>query len=280
MLDSSNYLTHFWGPGNLFSDTTSVFSADSVWTPSSLGTAGVLGHKAQPGFKKREIDILMGLWYSMDINKGNVNKRDIKKGRGKSDMDKESREFLEKRFLVLAQKDDVEKLRQETKSAFRQLKEENKTQILEWKEETKGVLDQIIKEWTVGMDPLREEIRKKFEKLEEEIKTALAQSKTEVFSQLQLVREDGKKNLTSALDSSRKETKADIDRLNAGLERITDKADKVTEEIGVLSEKTRDGFAELKDELGSMIKFSFADLERKLNALEARVKVLEKKVRP
>ena len=29
-----------------------------------------------------------------------------------------------------------------------------------------------------------------------------------------------------------------------------------------------------------MIKFSFADLEKKLNALEARVKALEKKVLP
>ncbi len=72
----------------------------------------------------------------------------------------------------------------------------------------------------------------------------------------------------------------DIDRLNAGLEEITDKAHKVTEEIGVLSEKMKEGFAELKEELGSMIKFSFADLEKKLNALEARVKALEKKVLP
>jgi uncharacterized phage infection (PIP) family protein YhgE len=227
-----------------------------------------VGRWSQSG--KRKIDILMDLWYSMDI----------KKGRGKSDMDKESREFLEKKFLILAQKDDVEKMRQETKAAFRQVKEENKTQILEWKEDTKKALDQIRKEWTLGMDPLREEIRKKFEKLGEEIKAAWALSKTEIVSQLQLVREDGKKNITSALDFSRKETKVDIDRLNAGLEGITGKADKVTDEIGVLSEKMREGFAELKDELGSMIKFSFADLERKLNALEARVKALEKKVMP
>jgi hypothetical protein len=33
---------------------------------------------------------------------------------------------------------------------------------------------------------------------------------------------------------------------------------------------------EVKDELSSMIKFSFAELERRLNALEARIKVLEK----
>jgi uncharacterized phage infection (PIP) family protein YhgE len=195
-------------------------------------------------------------------------------------MDKESMEFLEKKFLILAQKDDMEKLRQETKSNFRQVKEENKTQILEWKEETKGALDQLKKEWALGMDPLREEIRKKFEKFGEEIKTAMVQSKTEVFSQLQLIREDGKTNIASSLASSRQETKADMDRLNAGLEGVTDKANKVTDEIRVLSEKMSEGFAELKEELGSMIKFSFADLERKLNALEARIKILEKKVLP
>jgi uncharacterized phage infection (PIP) family protein YhgE len=195
-------------------------------------------------------------------------------------MDKELMEFLEKKFLILAQKDDMEKLRQETKSNFRQVKEENKTQILEWKEETKGALDQLKKEWALGIDPLREEITKKFEKFGEEIKTAMVQSKTEVFSQLQLIREDGKTNIASSLSSSRQETKADMDRLSAGLEGVTHKTNKVTEEISVLSEKMGEGFAELKDELGSMIKFSFADLERKLNTLEARVKALEKKVLP
>jgi len=195
-------------------------------------------------------------------------------------MDKESREFLEKRLLILAQRDDVEKMRQETKSAFRQLKEENKTQILEWKEETKGALDQVKKEWASGTEPLREEIRKKFEKIGEEIKTALAQSKTEVVSQLQLVSEDGRTNLASSLATARKEAKADIEQFNAGLKEIADKAHQVTDEVGVLSQQMREGVAELKDELGSMIKFSFADLERKLNALEARVKALEKKVLP
>ena len=195
-------------------------------------------------------------------------------------MDKESREFLEKRLLILAQRDDVEKMRQETKSAFRQLKEENKTQILEWKEETKGALDQVKKEWVLGIDLLREEIREKFEKIGEEIKTALAQSKTEVVSRLQLVSEDGKTNLASSLATARKETKADIDQFNAGLKEIADKAHKVTDEVGVLSQQMKEGFFELKEELGSMMKFSFADIEKKLSALEARVKALEKKVLP
>jgi uncharacterized protein YdhG (YjbR/CyaY superfamily) len=182
----------------------------------------------------------MALWYSMNI----------KTGRGKSDMDKESREFLEKKFLILAQRDDVEKMRQETKSAFRQLKEENKTQILEWKEETKGALDQVKKEWALGIDPVREEIRRKLE----------------LFA--------------SSLASFRQETKGDIDRLDAELQGIAGKANTVPDEIGVLSEKMKEGFFELKEELGSMMKFSFADIEKKLSALEARVKALEKKALP
>ena len=193
----------------------------------------------------KRIAILTGLWYSMGSNKG-----DIKKGRERSDMDKESREFLEKRLLILAQKDDVEKMRQETKSGFRQLKDENKTQILEWKEEIKGALDQVKKEWALGIDPVREEIRNKLE------------------------------GFASSLASSRQEAKVDVDRLNAELQGIAGKANTVTDEIGVLSEKMKEGFAELKEELGSMMKFSFADIEKKLSALEARVKALEKKVLP
>jgi hypothetical protein len=47
-----------------------------------------------------------------------------------------------------------------------------------------------------------------------------------------------------------------------------------------LDEKVREGFAGVKDELGSMIKFSYSDLEKKLVSLEARVKTLEKMVLP
>ena len=195
-------------------------------------------------------------------------------------MDKETREFLEKKFLVLAQKDDVEKLRQESKSNFRQVKEENKTQVLEWKEETKGAIEQLRKEWIVRIDPLREEIKERLQRFREESETASDQSKKEMLSLLQGMREDGKTNIASSLASSRQETKVDMDRLKEGLEAIRDKASRVTEEIGTLNEKMKEGFTGVKEELGSMIKFSFADLEKKLNALEARVKALEKKVLP
>jgi hypothetical protein len=53
-------------------------------------------------------------------------------------MDPETKEYLERILLGLTGKEDLEKLRQETKSNFRQLKEESKNQILEWKQEVKA----------------------------------------------------------------------------------------------------------------------------------------------
>jgi hypothetical protein len=195
-------------------------------------------------------------------------------------MDKETREYLEPKLLILAQKDDVEKLRQETKANFRQVKEENKTQILEWKEEIKGAIEQSRKERIAEADSLREELKTRLQKFEEETKTALDQAGKETLFHLQLLGEGGKAHIASSLNSSREGTKADMDRLREGIGGLTEKTSKMTEEIGGLSEKIKEGFAEIKQELGSMIRFSHADLEKKLNALEARVKALEKMVLP
>jgi hypothetical protein len=54
----------------------------------------------------------------------------------------------------------------------------------------------------------------------------------------------------------------------------------MAEEVATLKGKIKEGFMEVKEELGSMIKFSYADLEKRFNALEARVKALEKMVLP
>ena len=54
----------------------------------------------------------------------------------------------------------------------------------------------------------------------------------------------------------------------------------VTEEIASIKEKMREGFIDVKEELGSMMRFSYADLEKRFNALEARIKALEKMVFP
>ena len=57
-------------------------------------------------------------------------------------MDQEMKEYLDRKLASLAMKDDVEKLRQETKANFRQLREEDKTSITELRKETQAVLDQ------------------------------------------------------------------------------------------------------------------------------------------
>jgi hypothetical protein len=66
-------------------------------------------------------------------------------------MDLETKEYLERLLLGLTTKEDLEKLRQETKSNFRQLKEENKNQVLEWRQEVKADFEQLKK----GGKPIR-----------------------------------------------------------------------------------------------------------------------------
>jgi polyhydroxyalkanoate synthesis regulator phasin len=64
------------------------------------------------------------------------------------------------------------------------------------------------------------------------------------------------------------------------MESLIEEIKQVTEEIGLLKERIKEGFSDIREELGSMIKFSYADLERRFTALEARVKALEKIVLP
>jgi methyl-accepting chemotaxis protein len=71
-------------------------------------------------------------------------------------MDQEMKEYLERRLLTLAAKDDVEKLRQEVKANFRQLTEEGKTNISEWKRETQTVIDQSNRILTSSLQQIKE----------------------------------------------------------------------------------------------------------------------------
>jgi hypothetical protein len=64
------------------------------------------------------------------------------------------------------------------------------------------------------------------------------------------------------------------------MESLGDSMKRVAEEVASVREKMKEGFVEVKEELGSMIKFSYADLEKKFSALEARIKALEKMVFP
>jgi len=83
-------------------------------------------------------------------------------------MDKETKEYLERILLGLTTKENLEKLRQETKSNFRQLKEENKNQIFEWRQEVKADFEQLKKEGKVEIDPILKEFREGIQKLKME----------------------------------------------------------------------------------------------------------------
>jgi F0F1-type ATP synthase membrane subunit b/b' len=187
-------------------------------------------------------------------------------------MDQETKEYLDRKFLGLATRDDVEKLRQETKVNFRQLKEENRGQILERRREVEENLEQLKKVARVEIDPIREEIKEGLRKIQAETESAMDQSNQVLMSSLERIGAEG----IAIISRSGQETKADFDRLRERLESLHQAA----EEIVLLKEEIKEGLTEVKDELGAMIKFSYADLEKKMNALEARIKALEKMVFP
>jgi uncharacterized phage infection (PIP) family protein YhgE len=191
-------------------------------------------------------------------------------------MDQETREYLERMSLGLTTKEDLEKLRQETKANFRQLKEENRNQILEWKQEVKADLEQLRKGEVGQADPMRKEFRDGMQELNVKTQSALDQSFQKIETLLQEIKEGGK---TSSSDA-RKGPNIEVSGLKDGIENLREGIKEVKEEILSIKEKMKDGFVEVQTELGSIMRFSYADLERKFNALEARIKALEKMVFP
>jgi hypothetical protein len=191
-------------------------------------------------------------------------------------MDQETKEYLERILMGLTTKEDLEKLRQETKSNFRQLKEENKNQILEWKQEVKADLEQLRKGEAEQADPMRKEFRDGMQGLKVETQSALDQSFQKIETLLQEIKEAGETPSSEA----RQRPGIEVSGLKDGIESLREGIKEVTEEILYIKEKMKDGFVEVQTELGSMMRFSYADLERKFNALEARIKALEKMVFP
>jgi DNA anti-recombination protein RmuC len=213
-------------------------------------------------------------------------------------MDQETKDYLDQKHVSLARKEDMEKLRQEMKATFRKWKEENQSDLLESKKEIKADLEELGKEWkadieairrvwTEGVQKLREDTQSmsnqsghtmdvSFHEVKEDVKAILNQVKQDLISNLRLIREGAKEDLEASLSSSRREAKADLDRLDERLTRLQEQTQKAAEEFGPLGERVQAGLTEVKEELSSMFKFSFAELERRLNALEARIKVLEK----
>ena len=113
--------------------------------------------------------------------------------------------------------------------------------------------------------PTREEIKEWVRKIENGNQFVLSQFRQAMDSFLQGMKETGE---APAIPSGE------------GGVRFLDQMKKIDENMVSLEEKIREGFTGVKDELGSMIKFSYSDLEKKMAALEARVKTLEKMVLP
>ena len=191
-------------------------------------------------------------------------------------MDQETKQYLERILVGLTTKEDLEKLRQETKSNFRQLKEESKNQILDWRQEVKADLEQLRKGESGETDSIRKEFRDGIMELKAETQSALGQSIQKIDTFLQEIKEEREIPSPDAGQG----VGSDVSGLKDGIERLREGIKEVTEEILYVKEKMKDGFVEVQTELGSMMRFSYADLERKFSALEARIKALEKMVFP
>jgi len=113
-------------------------------------------------------------------------------------------------------------------------------------------------------------------KVRMENQSALDQFKQTMESFLQRLKQTGDVQAFR----SKEEAKSAMDQLREGMEKFQGQMKKIGEDMVSLDEKIREGFTGVRDELGSMIKFSYSDLEKKLASLEARVKTLEKMVLP
>jgi uncharacterized coiled-coil protein SlyX len=128
----------------------------------------------------------------------------------------------------------------------------------------------------VDIGLIAEEFRNEIRGLKIENQSILDQSIRKMELLIQKIKEDAEAH---GLDPKGR-TYTDAGGLKDGMESLGDAMKKMTEEIASVREKMQEGFIEVKEELGSMIKFSYADLEKRFSALEARIKALEKMVFP
>jgi gas vesicle protein len=207
---------------------------------------------------------------------------------GEIKMDQETKDYLDRRLLMLVKKEDIEKLRQETKANSRQWKEENRTQILEVIQEIKADLEQWKREERQAIDSLRQEVNERqtspdqwaqnissfLQQIKGEIQSNLDPFKQEMGKHLQLIREEE----TTERIRSGEEWKSEIHQLGKGQEELREETKRVADQASSIHQKIKEGLTETKEELGAMIRFSFADLEKRMNAQEARIKALEKMI--
>lgn len=182
---------------------------------------------------------------------------------------------------------DLDPLCQEMKKEIKSLESKIQSVLLQSIPPLESSLEKMVGETRPTLQQLRQEIEADLQTVKDEIHTALLQSRQEITSDLQLTREEGKSNLLQARSEEREnlfrmkeEMKMDFNRLGEGMENLSAQLRTAVGEIIVLKEKVREGFIEVREELGAMIKFSYADLEKRFAKLEARIKALEKLVLP
>jgi polyhydroxyalkanoate synthesis regulator phasin len=90
-------------------------------------------------------------------------------------------------------------------------------------------------------------------------------------SVLDIMKEEGAVSIGHLMQ----ETKMDMDQLKGGIERVGRQVEQMAADAGTLKDKIREDVTQVKEELGPMIRFSYADLEKKIAALEARIQALE-----
>jgi methyl-accepting chemotaxis protein len=207
-------------------------------------------------------------------------------------MDREWKELLEQKFLIFSKREDIERLRQEVLSQFFKLREEHRDSFLQWVKEMKEAIEKLKEEWRspnwesaikgIGKEVeeisnrLNQEVRRELQWVKEGLEGVSEHLKGEIASSLQRIKEES----LSQISSSAKETRMSLQEIREVLKALEERVNRIAEERTMVSEKLKEGFEAVREELGSMIRFSYGDLERRLNALEARVKALEKMVLP
>jgi len=211
-------------------------------------------------------------------------------------MDTETKEYLDRKFLGLATRDDLERLRQEIRAGLRKLKEEEKAEALEKEQRTRAGLEDLGRRWVSELSVLRQELREGLRRLESAMEPqspaageiieasfrALTAETGGALDRLQqeltfLIRSN-KEEEAASRNLTVKEARSDLDRLAETFQAVSEQMNRTGVETATLHEKIRGDLAGVKEELGAMMKFSFADLEKRINDLESKIKALEKMV--
>jgi hypothetical protein len=203
-------------------------------------------------------------------------------------MDQETKDYLDRKLCVVVKKEDIEKLRQETKATVRQFREENRTQLLEGIQGIKSDLERWLREERETLISIQAEVKEKrplLDQWSQDLASSLQQLKTEIHLMLDQSKQEMERHVGRILEEeasqralSREQWKGEVQRMDRAGEGFREEMKRMGNETSSLHERIKEEFTEIKEELGSMMRFSFADLEKKIIALEARIKALEKMV--